>query len=131
MSLEENKTLVREFLEQVWNKKNLAVIDDTLSASFVIHNGSSATVPPGPDVYRQFAIRFLDAFPDLHTTIEQVVAEEDKVAVHGTDQATHRGEYMGIAPTGKSITVTWTGIYRVVDGKIVEEWINGDSLGLQ
>ena len=130
MSVEENKTLVREFLEQVWNERNLAAIEDTLAASYVNHNTSAGAFPPGPETYRQFAARFLDAFPDLHTTIEQVVAEGDKVAVHGIDRGTHRGEFMGIVPTGKSVTISWTAIYRVADGKIAEEWINGDSLSV-
>ena len=73
MSVEENKTLVREFLEQVWNEGNLAVIENTLAADYVNHDTSAGTFPPGPASYRQVATRFRDAFPDLHTTIEQVV----------------------------------------------------------
>ena len=70
------------------------------------------------------------AFPDLHTTIEQVVGEGDIVVVRGTDRGTHRGDFMGIAPTGRNVTVPWICIYRVTDGKITEQWISSDGLGM-
>ena len=130
MAVEENKALVRRFLEQVWNEQNLAVIEETLAADYFNHDPSPGEHRRGPSAYRQVATGYLAAFPDLHTTIEQVVAEGDDVVIRGTDRATHSGEFMGIAPTGRSVTVSWIGIYRVAGGKIVEEWISSDNLGL-
>lgn len=129
MTLEENKALVLRFLQQVWNERNLAIIDEALAADYV-HHASPIDAPPGRDAYRQVAGRFLDAFPDLHTTVNQVVAEGDKVVVQMTDRGTHHGEFMGIPPTGKSVAVTGTAIYRVAEGKIAEEWVNYDSLSM-
>ena len=88
MSMEENKTLVQEFLDQVWNKGNLAVIEDMLAADYVHHVPSQGTLPPGPAAYRQVATAYLAAFPDLHTTFELVMADGDKVVIHGTDWGT-------------------------------------------
>jgi len=130
MSNEQNRALVCRFLENVWNEGNWAAIEDGLATNFILHVPSAAGQPPGPAVYQQAVTRFRAAFPNLHTTIEDVMAEGDKVVIRGTDLATHRGEFMGIPATGKQVTVAWIGIYRVTDGKIAEEWGSMDSLGL-
>jgi len=70
-----------------------------------------------------------NAFPDLHYTIEDMIAEGDKVVVRLTFSGTHRGEFMGVAPTNKRVTTTAIFIQRIVSGKLVEEWSNADLLG--
>ena len=129
MSTEQNKALVRRFLEKVWNEGDLAAIEECLATNYINHDPSVAGQPPGPEVYRRAVTQFRTAFPGLHTTIEQVIAEGDMVVVRGTDRATHHGEFMGIPATGKQVTVPWMAIYRVTDGKIVEEWVGTDSMG--
>lgn len=130
MSAQENKALVQQFLEKVWNEGDTSAIDETLAADYVNHDPSAAGYPPGPEVYRQGVKRFRSAFPDLHTTIEDMVAEGDKVVVRGTDRATQQGEFMGVAPSGKPIQVRWINIYRIEDGKIAEQWMSSDGLGM-
>jgi len=84
----------------------------------------------GIDAYKQFLSMYLTASPDLHFTIEDQMAEGDKVVTRYTAGGTHLGPFMGIPPTGKQVTATGMSIIRVANGKIVEEWANGDDLGL-
>ena len=129
MSTEENKALVRRFIEEVWSKGNLAVIDKLLATNFVLHDP-----PPGvtPDLegYKQWVSMTRTGLPNLHSTIEDLIAEGDKVASRWTASGMHKGELMGIAPTGKQVTVTGISIDRIVGGKIAEEWGKMDMLGM-
>lgn len=129
MSLEKNKALARRWLEQVWSKGNLAELDELYAANFVWH-----WAPPGVasnrEGYRQFVTANFAAFSDVRCPAEEIVAEGDKVVVRWTWRATHKGEYMGIAPTGKQITMTGICILRIADGKIAEEWGEMDMLGM-
>jgi steroid delta-isomerase-like uncharacterized protein len=128
MSTESNKTLIRRFWEGVFNQKNLAVIDEICTPDMVYH------APTGPiqgrEAFKQFIGMYLGAFPDFHITIEDIVAEEDKVAVRQATTATHQGELMGIPPSGKRISVSGIHVTRVVNGKAVEDWGNDDMLGM-
>lgn len=83
----------------------------------------------GPESARQLAAAFRSAFPDLHTTFDDAVAEGDKVAYRWTASGTHEGELMGIPPTGNRMTITGTAIARISGGKIEEGWQNFDALG--
>lgn len=129
MSTEQNKTLVRRFYDEVFNKKNLAAIDDFLDPHIVEH-GLPPGLPAGSEGSRQFIGMYLAAFPDLRLTAEDMVAEGDRVASRFTMHATHKGEFMGIPPTGKQVTITGIQIPRIASGKIAENWINLDALGL-
>jgi predicted ester cyclase len=102
----------------------MAVIDEVCTADFVYHDPSGPV--QGREAFKQFIGMYLSAFPDFHITIEDMVAEGDRVAVRQTTTATHQG----IPPTGKRITVSGIHITRVVDGKSVEDWGNDDVLGL-
>lgn len=129
MSTEDNKALVRRFFEEVFNEKNLASIDEFVGPNIIEHS-----LPPGlPAVIegtRLFIGMYLAAFPDLHFTLEDQVAEGDEVATRFTSRGTHKGEFQGIPPTGKQGIVTGMNIYRLAEGKIVEHWLNLDMLGL-
>jgi predicted ester cyclase len=129
MSTEENKALVRRFYDEVFNKKNLAVIDDFLDPHIIEH-ALPPGLPGGIEGSRQFIGIYLTAFPDLHLTAEDMIAEGDKVASRFTMRGTHKGEFMGILSTGKQVTITGIQIPRVASGKIAENWINLDALGL-
>ena len=125
----ENKALVHRFIEEMINQKDVAVIDQFFAANYVEHNP-----PPGqsPNLEgtRQGFNTFMAVFPDCHFTIEDTIAEGDKVVVRGTFRGTHQGELMGLGPTGKQVTVSEVHIMRVVGGKIVEHWGQEDALGL-
>jgi steroid delta-isomerase-like uncharacterized protein len=129
MSTEQNKDLVRRFYEEVFNKKNLAGVDEFVD-SHIIEHDLPPGLPAGSEGTRQFIGMYLRAFPDLHITANDLVAEGDKVAVRLTLGGTHGGELMGIPPTGKQATVTGIQIVRIANGRIVENWINFDALGL-
>jgi steroid delta-isomerase-like uncharacterized protein len=129
MSTEENKALVRRFDEEVWGKGNLAVADELLATNFVLH-APPPEVAPDLEGYKQWVSTARTAFPDLQTTIEDMIAEGDKVVTRWTVRGTHKGEIMGIAPTGKQVTMTGISIDRIEGGKIVEEWNEMDMLGM-
>jgi steroid delta-isomerase-like uncharacterized protein len=126
MTVEENKAIFRRIIEEGFNKGNLTVLDELVATSHVNHSDNVR----GPEQYKQFINAYRAAFPDLKMTLEFQIAEGDKVVNHWTAQATHRGSLMGIPPTGKRIATTGTYVARIVDGKIVEEWGNMDTLGM-
>ncbi len=129
MSVEKNRALVRRYIEEVYNKGNVAVIDKVLAPNFVHHN-----LPPGvtPDLedYKQFASMQHTAFPDFRIIIEDMVAEGDKVVVRFIWRGTHKGEFIGIAPTGKQVTVKTICIHRIEGDEIAESWAELDQLGM-
>lgn len=128
MSVEENKAIFHRFIEEVWNKGNLAVADELFTPDAV--SPSAPNLPPGSEGVKIIATMFRSAFPDFHMTIEDLIAEEDKVVARFTQGGTHKGEFMGIAPTGKQVEFTEIGILRIVGGKVVESWYETDMLGL-
>jgi steroid delta-isomerase-like uncharacterized protein len=128
MSTEENKANVRRFTDGL-NQKNVAIIDELCTPDYVNHDPANPQVRSRED-YKQWFTGLSAAFPDLHFTIDDILAEGDKVAYRFTLRATHSGSWRGGAPTGKSITVTGTEIARIRDGKFAESWANTDALGL-
>jgi len=114
MSLEENKAIIRRWIE-AYNKHDLA-LDDLMAHDFFDHTLQLR----GLDSFKQFYAMFFKGFPDTHATIEDITAEGDKVWVRVKVTGTHTGEYRGIAPTGKKITFTGVDICRIVDGRVVE-----------
>ena len=129
MTVEENKAIVRRVFEEVWNTGNLALIDELYAADYVRHNAPPDR-PGGPAGEKQHRALFRAAFPDLHITADDMVAEGDRVAVRYTWRGTHQGAELGIAPTGKQVTMSGIAIHRIVAGKIAELWVVGDELGL-
>jgi steroid delta-isomerase-like uncharacterized protein len=124
-----NKALVRRFYEEVYNRGNLAVLPELLAPSFVAH----LTADPranGPIGIKQALARLLTAFPDLFVTIEGQTAEGDQVVTRWTLQGTHRGEWRGIAPTRKRVSMAGITIFRLAGDRIVESWETADELGL-
>ena len=124
MSLEENKAIVRRFIE-AYNKRNLGLIDDFVAADYVDH-----TNEVDRKGLKQLFNMGLTAFPDWHETIEDIVAEGDKVWVRITYTGTHKGEFMGLPPTSKKITSKGVDIYRIVDGKLAEYWNVTDNVNV-
>ena len=120
----------RRLLEEVWSKGNFAVIDDLVDANHVNHDPNAAQLPPGREGMKQFAMAYRSAFPDLSMTVEDQVAEGDKVVTRWCARGTHKGALPGLPATGKSATVTGIGIDRIVNGKIVESWGNWDQFGM-
>jgi steroid delta-isomerase-like uncharacterized protein len=128
MSTEDNKADVRRGYEEGFNQRNLAVFDELMASDYVWHIAS--TTVQGREPAKQLISRFLTAFPDGRYTIEDMIAEGDRVVVRQTFHGTHQGDFMGMAPTGKQVTVTEIEIFRIANGKSVENWTNSDDLGL-
>lgn len=126
MSTATNKAIVRRYIEQVFNERQPDLIPEFLDEGFDSH----ADLPPGPEGVKFFLAASVAAFPDQQTTIEDVIAEEDKVVVRATFRATHLGDLYGIPPTGRAVTMPWISIYRLANGKIVEHWYEDDTMGL-
>jgi steroid delta-isomerase-like uncharacterized protein len=127
MSIEENKAIIRHYLEEAWNKKNLAVVDEFIAPDLIQH---IRNVPLGREGIKQFFSMIYGSFPDAHLTIEDVVAEGDMVAWRFTVRATHIGSFRGIPPTGKPVTLTGIAMTRMRDGQMAENWNETDDLGL-
>ena len=131
MSAEMNKALVRrEFEEMFGQGGDLDTVGEFYAPDYVLHEPTSGDVP-GLEAARQFAATYREAFPDLQTTIEDQVAEVDKVVSRFSGRGTHLGETedFGLA-TGNRIEITGITIDRFADSRIVEEWTNYDALGL-
>lgn len=128
MSTEDNKTNVRRFIEEGWNQGNTAVFDELFAADYLGHDPNGPL--HGPEGFKQYFATYRSAFPDTHLTIEDQIAEGDKVVTRWTATGTHQGPLMGIVPSGKHVTITGITITRVASGKAVEAWVNFDTLGM-
>ncbi|MCP5098373.1 MAG: ester cyclase [Chloroflexi bacterium] len=126
MLLEKNKAVVRRFVDEVQNKHKLDVLDEVFSPDMVDH--SHITSPPNRDGTKQMFAMMFSAFPDFTATIQDQVAEGDKVVTRKTFTGTHQGDYMGMPPTGKEISFEVIEVVRLVDGKITDHWAVGDML---
>ena len=131
MLLETNKAVSRRFLEEVFSKGDLAVADEIVAKDHVNTGPSNPPgLPLGLEGSKQFVTLYRNAFPDLRFTIDEQIAEGDKVVTRWTAFGTHKGELAGILATGKSTTVTGIVVDRIVDGKIAESWPTFDQFGL-
>jgi steroid delta-isomerase-like uncharacterized protein len=125
---EQNKTLVRRVIEEVYNQGNLSVVDELAASDLLIHMTSQEI--RGREGAKQYVVALRAGFPDLHMTIEDQIAEGDRVVTRWTARGTHTGQFQGIPPTGKEVRVAGTDIDRIADGKTVECWGHVDELGM-
>ncbi len=126
---EANKSVVRRYWQEVWNNKNLSLIDELTASTYEDHDPYNPGVR-GPEGLRQLVTKYQSAFPDLQFTIEDLLADGDKVIARLTWRGTHKGTLEGIAPTGKPVSGTATVVSRIADQKMQEDWVNWDALGL-
>ena len=129
MSTELNKTLLHRYIEEVWEKENPAAVDNFLAPTYARHR-SPTTPPLTREGQKQLLAAFRTAFPDVKITIEDVIAEGDKVAFRSTMRGTHQGEFLGIAPTGQEVTFGLLDVIRIEDDKFVEQWGGPDIYDL-
>ena len=122
----DSRTLALDILEETWNKKNPELIEGLYSTECVIHtpDGKLHGIEGGKQLYAAYTA----SFPDVHFTIEDVIAEDDRVAVRYLFNGTHQGELRGIPPTGKYVTVSGSVFFRFADGKLIEQRGLWDSL---
>jgi steroid delta-isomerase-like uncharacterized protein len=124
----DNETLVRRFFEEFCNQRRSAVADELIAEDYVSH-GPQAPPAQGPDGVRDRVGLYQESV-DGHWTVEEIVCAGDRVVARWTGTGTHRGELMGVEPTGLPISVEAISVFRVANGKIAEEWTVWDALGL-
>lgn len=129
MSTDTTKLIARQYIDGLWNRGDLATADTILAADFV-ENIPFPGQEPGPEGYKQLVTQFRTVFPDLHFTIEELIAEGDRVMVRWSGRGTHRAELAGIPATGKAITMTGIDIFQITNGQITERWGERDTLSL-
>jgi steroid delta-isomerase-like uncharacterized protein len=129
MSAEDNKRLLHRSVDEFWNTGNVGAIDQLYATNYVGHDPSGAN-EGDLEHFKQYAQAVFAAFPDLRLTLDDVIAEGDKVVKRWTARCTHTGEFMGVPATGNKLEITGTTTYRVGGGKFVESWWNTDTLGM-
>jgi steroid delta-isomerase-like uncharacterized protein len=127
---EENKVLIRRYFAEIWDKGNTDAEANYVAQDAVVHASPLPGAPPGREGAIQVVKMFRAAFSDLSVNIEELIAEDDKVAQRWTSRVTHDGPLLGIPPTGKHITISGINIFRIADGKIVERWGDLDRMSL-
>jgi len=129
MSIEENKAKVRRFFEELLSTDNFAVADEILSPDFRFYFAGS---PGAMDLesYMEFLVARRAAFPDRRFIVEDMIGEGDKVSARFTMRGTHKGEFRGIAPSGTELTMTGIDMIRISEGKLVEDRVEVDQLGM-
>ncbi|MGD0018544.1 MAG: ester cyclase [Candidatus Limnocylindrales bacterium] len=129
MAVQENKALAAQLMDEVMNKGNVALIDRLATQNFIDH-ASMPGMPAGRDGVKAFVTGFRAAFPDLHYTTDDVVAEGDKVVQRSTGRGTMRGDFMGMPASGKSASWQEIHITRFAEGKAVEHWAVVDQYSM-
>lgn len=125
--MKKNKDFIQAFNEDFWNKQNIAAFEKYFTADFISHY-------PDVDMNGEQVIglckAYFSAFPDLHITTHDLIAEGDKVVKVWTANSTNKGDFMGIPATGKRMVVKGIEVFRIKDGKIAENWVSMDNLGM-
>ena len=130
MSTEQNKAMARQMIEDIFSRGDLSRVDEYLAPDFVEREELPPGLPGGREGVKQLTAILRSAFPDFKATIDDLVAEGDKVVIRHTWTGTHRGEFMGVPPTGKSVSFGVIDILRIAGGKVVEHWGLMDSMSL-
>jgi predicted ester cyclase len=128
-AIDRNKALVLASIDEGWNRHQLAIFDELFDPDLVDHS-LPWDLPATREGMKQHAARYWTAFPDLHLTIEDQIAEGDRVVTRWTARGTHTGWLMHVPPTGKPVTMTGIRVDRVLSGRIVETWAEFDQLGV-
>jgi steroid delta-isomerase-like uncharacterized protein len=128
MGAQESKVLVRRFIEEIFVKGNADAVDKLVTSNFTPHSWGS--MPSGIEPLKDAVKRVHAGVSDVSMKIEDVIAEEDRIAVRLTARGRHTGEFMGLPPSGREYTISETHIFHLRDGKISEHWRDADMLGL-
>lgn len=133
MSIERNKKIVRRFYEELWNERKLATADEIFAPGCVTHQLESGAptvaAPRSAEAIKEHIGEWLGAFPDLHFTVERMIAENDLVITYATMHGTHTGNWHGIPATGKRVGIRMTAAHRIADEKIAADWVLVERLG--
>lgn len=134
MSAAENKAIVSRFYDELWNDRILAVADELFAADCVTHQLRSGAepvgVPRGPEAIKHHVADWIRGFPDLRFTVEEIIAEGDRVVSRSVLRGSHTGTWLGIPPTGKQIDIRMSVTHRIENAMIAEDWVLVEALGL-
>jgi steroid delta-isomerase-like uncharacterized protein len=125
-----NAAIASQWFEQFWNQKKFDTIEKLVAPDCRLHGHADHDAVIGMAEFREFAQALQAAFPDIHIDVEDTISEGDRTVVRWVSRGTHRGDFMGIPPSGKKILVRGVSVIRFADGKIVESWDNWDKLGM-
>jgi len=132
--MDSGKHIIKRFVEELWNARKLDVADQIFSEDCVTHQLRSGVLDEparrGPQEMKEHVSGWLMSFPDLRFTIEQMIAEGDRVVSQLVMEGTHQGTWMGILPTGKRLHIRMITIHRIANSKIAEDWVLVESLGI-
>jgi steroid delta-isomerase-like uncharacterized protein len=130
MSTEQNKALVRQMVEEVFNQGNVSLANEFLAPDFLEREELPAGIPRDREGVKLLTTLLRSAFPDFKATLEDIVAEDDRVVIRQTWSGTHQGEFMGVPPTGRKVSFGVIDILRVAGGKCQEHWGQMDTMAL-
>jgi steroid delta-isomerase-like uncharacterized protein len=130
MSVDQNKALARRVFDEIWSGGNLDLADELLRPEFVGRPGGLGEPFRGPEGAKRFIGGLREAFPDITFDVEAMIGEADLVAIRWTGTGTHDGEFMGLDPSGRAVTMTGMTFLRFENGRIAEGWTNPDALGM-
>jgi predicted ester cyclase len=134
VSVASHKAIVRRYFEEAVDKRNLDVLDEIVTTDCVIHRPEASEPIRGLEAFKQALEKILQVYSELTTTIHDLIAEEDRVACRLSHRAANRGEWTSRigqhAVAGKKVSWSAMAIFRIRDGKIAEEWVNRDELGM-
>lgn len=130
MAAEQNKALIVRFVDELFNKGNMGIVGEIFTPDFIEHEQLPPGIPSGREGVKVLSSVLRSAFPDFKATIEDTLAEGDKVVVRMTWSGTHKGEFMGVPASGKRVTIGVIDIIRITNGKFVEHWGQMDGMGL-
>ena len=126
----QNQLVIQDYFNEVWNKGNIELLDELLTPGYLNHSSSIPDGPPGPEGLKPIVTAMRNAFPDLHYTILDLVVTPDRVVARVRMNGTHLGDFFGIPPTNKKISVSQINIEYIEDGKIAEHWRITDELSM-
>jgi len=129
MSSEQNKAIVRRLLEEPW-EGDLRVVDELVDRKYVGYDPAIPEPLRGPDGFKENISTYRAAYSDARITVDDQIAEGDKVATRWTGRGKHDGDLMGVAPTGKQVKVSGLTLSRLANGKVIEEYTNWDTFGM-
>jgi predicted ester cyclase len=127
---EKNKEIIRRLIDEVWNRRAFDVANDLSAPEAIFFESGVALPQPGPAGVKEGIEALCKAFPDFRMEIDDPIEAGDKVVLRWRSLGTHKGELKGIPPTNRKIAANGTAIYRLAHGKVVEEWMNTDNLGV-
>lgn len=123
-----NKAIILQCIEEVWKQKKYDFVDRFFSADFVFH--TPLGLQKGPDSYKKIVSMLHEAFSDFEIAVEDIISDKSKVVLRASYHGIHKGEFLGVPPTGRKVTFTGICIYNLSHGRIIEQWTSADNLGV-